>query len=277
MFGFTILPALLQIALSAWLAESPRWLLAQNKPKDAADILRRLRGMNDVYEEIDSICSASDRESANVSVWHVICDQSIRYALVVSIGLQVAQQFSGINAVIFYANSFFQDIGVANPLIGTTLVGAINVVSTGVALALMDRVGRRPLLLWSCAGMLVSAVILTAALLHWLPSASTLSVGALMCYVWFFEIGLGPIPWLIVAEMFPSQPRPTAMSLATMVNWICSFIIGIVFPTLQASMHNFSFVPFGCVLLASDVFTLRYVPETKGKTLEEIQKELSER
>lgn len=276
MFGFTIIPALVQIALASWLSESPRWLLTQNEPKQAADILRRLRGMNDVYEEIDSICSASDSETSNVSVFRVLCDRSIRYALIVGIGLQIAQQLSGINAVIFYANSFFDNIGVANPLVGTTLVGTVNVVSTGVALILMDRVGRRPLLLWSVAGMFFSAIVLTAALLHWLPASSTISVGAMMSYVWFFEIGLGPIPWLIVAEMFPAQPRPTAMSVATMVNWICSFIIGIGFPLLQSTLADFSFIPFAAVLLASYVFIARFVPETKGKTLEEIQRELAE-
>lgn len=172
------------------------------------------------------------------------------------------------------ANSFFLSVGLQSPLVGTTLVGAVNALSTGVALLLMDRVGRRPLLLWSCMGMFVSSVVLTLAMLHVFPHSSMVSVGAMMAYVWFFEIGLGPIPWLIVAEMFPAPPRPTAISIATMVNWICSFIIGLGFPFLQETLVSLAFVPFALVLLVSFGCTYYYVPETKGKTLEEIQREL---
>ena len=215
LMGFTVVPALLQIALSSLLTESPRWLLSKNKPKEAADILRRLRGTNDVYEEIDSICSASDNESGEMGIWAVLCDRSIRFPLVVGIVLQLAQQFSGINAVMFYANLFFKNVGLASPLVGTTLVGVVNVVSTGVALVLMDTAGRRPLLLYSCVGMLASTVVLTLGLLKLLPFASMASVGGVMCFVWFFEIGLGPIPWLIVAEMFPAKTFTCCSATAT--------------------------------------------------------------
>lgn len=271
LFGFTAIPAILQIALASLLTESPRWLLTQNKPKEAAEILRKLRGTNDVYEEIDSICSASDQEGSGMGIWDVICDRNIRFPLVVGIVLQAAQQLSGINAVMFYANSFFQNVGLSNPLVGTTLVGIVNVISTGVALVLMDTAGRRPLLLYSGVGMLASAVLLTLGLLHILPYDNIVSVGGLMCYVWFFEIGLGPIPWLIVAEMFNAQPRPAAMSLATMTNWVFSFLVGILFPFIQEYMTSYSFLPFGVVLILALFFIARYVPETKGKTIEEIQ------
>ncbi|KAL4147774.1 hypothetical protein PRNP1_011528 [Phytophthora ramorum] len=117
LFGFTAVPGILQLALASLLTESPRWLLTKNKPKEAADILRRLRGSNDVYEEIDSICSASDNESgANTGIWDVLRDRSIRFPLVAAVVLQVAQQFSGINAVMFYASSFFKNVGLKDPL-----------------------------------------------------------------------------------------------------------------------------------------------------------------
>ncbi|TMW61348.1 hypothetical protein Poli38472_012539 [Pythium oligandrum] len=277
MMGFTTIPAILQIALSSLLTESPRWLLTKNRPREAADILRRLRGTAEVYEEIDSICSASDNESGDMGIWAVLRDPTIRLPLIVGVTLQVAQQFSGINAVMFYANLFFKNVGLQDPLMGTTLVGIVNVVSTGVALVLMDTAGRRPLLIYSCVGMVVSTFILTLALLKLLPFSGMISVGGVMCFVWFFEIGLGPIPWLIVAEMFPAQPRPTAMSIATMVNWICSFIVGLVFPSIQSSLNELSFVPFGVCLVLSLVFVLKYVPETKGKTIAEIQTEMHQK
>ncbi|EQC31526.1 hypothetical protein SDRG_10700 [Saprolegnia diclina VS20] len=275
MFGFTIIPAFLQLALASFLTESPRWLLTQNKPKEAAEILRRLRGTTDVYEEIDSICSASDNENSGMTMWQVLGDKSIRFPLIVGVTLQIAQQLSGINAVMFYASSFFQGVHLSNPLVGTTLVGVVNVVSTGVALVLMDTAGRRPLLLWSCGGMILSCVVLTLGLWQLLPYYEMVSVGGVMLFVWFFEIGLGPIPWLIVAEMFPAKPRPTAMALATMVNWLFSFVIGITFPMLQNHLLENSFVPFGIALVLAFAFTFKYVPETKGKTLEEIQQDMA--
>ncbi|KAH9116934.1 hypothetical protein AeMF1_009141 [Aphanomyces euteiches] len=275
MFGFTAIPALLQLALASFLTESPRWLLTQNKPKEAAEILRRLRGTTDVYEEIDSICSASDNESSDMSVWEVLLDKSIRFPLIVGISLQIFQQLSGINAVMFYSTSFFKMVHLPNPLVGATLVGAINVISTGVALVLMDTAGRRPLLLWSCGGMILSCVLLTLGMWHVLPYSEMVSVGGMMLFVWFFEIGLGPIPWLIVAEMFPAKPRPTAMSVATMVNWVFSFVVGILFPTMQTLLGSDTFVPFGLVLIVSFLFIYKYVPETKGKTLEEIQQDMA--
>uniref|UniRef100_A0AAV1VIS7 Hexose transporter 1 n=1 Tax=Peronospora matthiolae TaxID=2874970 RepID=A0AAV1VIS7_9STRA len=275
LFGFTAIPGILQLALASLLTESPRWLLTKNRPKEAADILRRLRGSNDVYEEIDSICSASDNESgANTGIWAVLTDKSVRFPLVAAVVLQISQQFSGINAVMFYASSFFKNVGLKDPLVGATLVYTVNVIATGVALVLMDTAGRRPLLIYSATGMIVSSVVLTLGLMDALPFASMVSVGGVMCFVWFFEIGLGPIPWLIVAEMFPAKPRPTAMSIATMVNWLCSFLVGLLFPTMQSTLGQYTFVPFGISLCLALAFIFKYVPETKGKTIQEIQEEL---
>lgn len=116
--------------------------------------------------------------------------------------LHAAQQLTGINAIFYYSNSFFVGI-IDNPLVGTTLVGVINVVATYVALQLMDSTGRVPLLLWSTGGMLASAVVVTLTLLGFVPNV--VAVIGVMSFVTFFEIGLGPIPWLIVAEMFDAK------------------------------------------------------------------------
>ncbi|KAG3182234.1 hypothetical protein PC128_g14752 [Phytophthora cactorum] len=171
-------------------------------------------------------------------------------------------------------HSFFKNVGLKDPLVGATLVYTVNVISTGVALVLMDTAGRRPLLIYSAIGMIISSIVLTLGLMNALPFASMASVGGVMCFVWFFEIGLGPIPWLIVAEMFPAKPRPTAMSIATMVNWSCSFLVGLTFPTMQRELGEYTFVPFCAALCLALAFTLKYVPETKGKTIQEIQDEL---
>uniref|UniRef100_A0AAV1T859 Hexose transporter 1 n=1 Tax=Peronospora matthiolae TaxID=2874970 RepID=A0AAV1T859_9STRA len=105
--------------------------------------------------------------------------------------------------------------------------------------------------------------------------SSFFSVGGVMSFVWFFEIGLGPIPWLIASEMFPPKSRTAATSIATMVNWLGLFIIGIVFPTMQRALGNFIYVPFAITLSLTLAFSLKFVPETKGKTLDEIQQEVN--
>ncbi|KAG6620099.1 sugar transporter [Phytophthora cinnamomi] len=198
-------------------------------------------------------------------------------AFAINIYMLIAGRFllSGINAVMFYASSFFQNAGLEDPLVGITLVYIVNVLATIVALMLMDSAGRRPLLLWSVVGMLVSSGILTVGLMDLLPFANMFSVGGVMSFVWFFEIGLGPIPWLIAAEMFPPKSRTTATSIATMVNWLGLFIIGIVFPTMQNALGDYIFVPFAILLCLTLAFSLKFVPETKGKTLDEIQEEIN--
>ncbi|GLE09326.1 hypothetical protein PINS_up020935 [Pythium insidiosum] len=210
-----------------------------------------------------------------MGIWAVLSDRTIRFPLIVGIALQVAQQFSGINRRHVLSNLFFQNVGLKDPLVGTTLVGTINVISTGVALVLMDTAGRRPL-----PHLLVHRHDRVVARAHGsrclscCRSTAMVSVGGVMCFVWFFEIGLGPIPWLIVAEMLPAKPRPTAMSIATMVNWMCSFIVGLVFPSMQASLNEYSFVPFAVCLAFCAGVHAEVRPETKGKTITEIQAEM---
>ncbi|KAG7394554.1 hypothetical protein PHYBOEH_005008 [Phytophthora boehmeriae] len=276
MFGFAGILGALQIVLAPLLVESPRWLLSNGNSKDAESTLKQLRQSKDVLEEIGSIGVANGNESDDIpGVWDVLCDSKIRLPLIVAVALQCAQQLSGINAVMFYANSFFQNAGLENPLVGITLVYVVNVLATVVALMLMDSVGRRLLLLWSIAGMLVSSGVLSLGLMNLLPFANFISVGGVMSFVWFFEIGLGPIPWLIAAEMFPAKSRTTATSIATMVNWLGLFIVGIVFPSMQKALDDYIFIPFAVILALSLGFSLRYVPETKGKTQEEIVEEMS--
>ena len=116
--------------------------------------------------------------------------------------LHAAQQLTGINAIFYYSNSFFVGV-IGSPLVGTTLVGAVNVVATYIALQLMESTGRVPLMLWSLGGMLISTVVVTMTLLDYIPNI--VAVFGVMTFVFFFEIGLGPIPWLIVGEMFDAK------------------------------------------------------------------------
>lgn len=171
-----------------------------------------------------------------------------------------------------FSNSFFEGV-IDNPLVGTTIVGAVNVLATYAALLLMDSSGRRTLILWSAGGMLASCIVLTMALLGYLNNI--LALVAVNVYVIFFEIGLGPIPWLIVAEMFDAKYVAVAMSACSQLNWACNFIVGLCFPFINEFLGPYSFMPFAAVLLATFVFAWTILPETQGTTPEELAVEIA--
>ena len=203
------------------------------------------------------------------AMWGLLTSKNSRVLVVSCIILQMSQQLCGINAVFYYSTSFFEGV-ISNPLIGTMLVGVVNVLGTYVALLLMDKTERRNLILVSAGGMFLSTALITISLLGYISHAFV-AVVSMMLYVCFFELGLGPIPWLIVAEMFDAKYVATAMSLSCIVNWVCNFFVGLSFPFIQASLGNLSFVPFGCVLMMTCLFTYGYLPETYGRSVEEIQ------
>jgi SP family facilitated glucose transporter-like MFS transporter 3 len=171
--------------------------------------------------------------------------------------------------VFYYSSTFFEGVS-DDPLQGTTIVAFVNVLATYAALNLMDNTNRRTLILWSSGGMLVSTFFIIAALMEFIPKS--IALAAVMAFVSFFEIGLGPIPWLIVAEMFDAKYVATAMSLACIVNWACNFLVGLLFPLMQASLGPLSFGPFAVVLVLTFLFSYMYLPETHGKSVEEIQR-----
>merc|ERR1712238_4493 len=136
----------------------------------------------------------------------------------------------------------------------------------------MDSFGRRTLILWSTGGILISTICIMFALLGILNK--DIALIAVNAYVFFFEIGLGPIPWLIVAEMFDAKYVSIAMSAACQLNWACNFIVSFVFPFMHEYLGAYAFVPFACVLLFTFVYALIWLPETQGTTPEELQKAL---
>ena len=182
--------------------------------------------------------------------------------------------------VFYYSTQFFDDAGIDGK-VGTILAGAVNVVATALSIPLIEKLGRRPLILVGEGGMLLSAVVLTAALVAKSASPSLSStlgpvaIAAVLIFVAFFEIGLGAIPWSIGAELFPENSRGSAMALASVANWSAATLVGFIFPFMQSALGNYSFVPFAVWLAAAMVFTLARVPETKGKSPQELVRELN--
>ena len=195
-------------------------------------------------------------------------DRSVRPLVTVAVVLHLCQQFCGINAVFYYSTDFFRGV-IDDPLMGSVLVCGINVVATLAATVLMDQIGRRTLMIVSISGMIVSTALVVSALLGILPNFVALF--AVMSFVSFFEIGLGPIPWLIVAEMFEPNYVASAQSLACQVNWMSNFIVGVGFPFMQQALGPMSFLPFGVVLVCCLAFVSARMPETHGATLADVR------
>jgi MFS family permease len=206
---------------------------------------------------------------------------AVRPALLTGITLAAVQQLSGINAVIYYAPSIMEKTGLSasNSILYSVVVGAINVAATVVSFRLVDRTGRRPLLLSSLGAMLVSLALLGLTFALPLGAAdSWLSLICLVAYIAAFAVGLGPIFWLLIAEIFPAHARAAGASASTAANWFWNFVVGLLFlPLATAIGEGETFWVFGAVCALGLVFVQRFVPETKGRSFDEIDADVRER
>ena len=274
MFGLAAIPAAILAIGMYFLPESPRWLVSKNLIDSAKNVLIRIRGNKDVNAELEEIQKSLAVKSGG---WRDLFTPLIRPALIVGVGLAILQQITGINTVIYYAPMIFEFTGIKSAsasILATVGVGLVNVVMTVVALMLVDRIGRRPLLLTGLSGMIVGLGVLGLA--FFLPGLSG-SLGwiaeiSLMLYVGAFAVGLGPVFWLLISEIYPLKIRGVAMSIATSANWGANLFVALTFLTLiQATGRSLTFWIYGLVGVAAWLFTWFLVPETKGRSLEEIE------
>jgi SP family galactose:H+ symporter-like MFS transporter len=256
------------------LPDTPRWLVNHNKPDEARKVLKRIRGNVDVEKELGEIQQGLKQQKSGRAE---LLNPLVKPALIIGVALAVFQQVTGINTVIYYAPKIFQFAGVTSSsaaIFATLLVGIVNVVFTVVAILLLDRVGRRPLLLVGLAGMVSSLVLLGVSfyftsLLGLLGDLATIG---LMVYVASFAIGLGPVFWLLVSEIYPLKVRGLAMSIASEANWGSNLIVALTFLTLiQFIGRSGTFWFYAVIGAFAFVFAYLLVPETKGRTLEEIE------
>ncbi|XP_035585046.1 solute carrier family 2, facilitated glucose transporter member 3 isoform X3 [Zalophus californianus] len=275
LLGFTIIPAVLQSAALPFCPESPRFLLINRKEEESArDILQRLWGTQDVTQDIQEMKDESTRmaQEKQATVLELFRSRSYQQPIMISIMLQLSQQLSGINAVFYYSTGIFKDAGVQEPIYATIGAGVVNTIFTVVSLFLVERAGRRTLHMTGLGGMAVCSIFMTISLLlkdnyNWM---SFVCIGAILVFVAFFEIGPGPIPWFIVAELFSQGPRPAAMAVAGCSNWTSNFLVGLLFPSAAFYLGAYVFIIFTGFLILFLVFTFFKVPETRGRTFEEI-------
>ncbi|KAL0280738.1 UNVERIFIED_CONTAM: hypothetical protein PYX00_001954 [Menopon gallinae] len=277
LLGLAFFPPVLQLLLLPLCPESPRYLLITKQwEEEARKALRRLRASNQVEEDIQEMRAEQQTQQAEakISMSELICSPTLRFPLIIGVVMQLSQQLSGINAVFTYSTGLFISSGLPeeSAKFATIGSGAIMVFMTVVSIPLMDRTGRRTLHLYGLGGMFIFSIFITISFLikemtDWM---SYLSVVSTLGFVVFFAVGPGSIPWMITAELFSQGPRPAAMSIAVLVNWMANFLVGIGFPTMKVTLENYTFLPFSVLLAIFWIFTYKRVPETKGKTFEEI-------
>ncbi len=277
MLALAAIPALILGVGMIFLPESPRWLIAHDRLEQGRGILQRIRAQQTVEQTDHEIGEIQAGLAQQTHGWDELRHPGVRPALLVGILLALFQQLTGINTVIYYAPTIFQYAGITSSsaaILATVGVGAVNVLITIVAVWLIDRVGRRPLLLISLIGMTLSLFALGLAFRS--PqvggTAGWFAAISLGVYIASFAIGLGPVFWLLISEIYPLTIRGLGMSLATVMNWGTNLIVALSFLTLIERLgKSGTFWLYASISIAALLFTIFVVPETKGRSLEEIE------
>lgn len=276
MLGLGVVPAIILLIGTIYLPESPRWMILKGWDHKARDVLQRLRHGENINKEFNEIHQTVEIEKG---AHRLLFAKWLRPILFISLGLSFFQQVTGINAIIYYAPTILQMSGfkyASNAILATLGIGVINVLFTIIALPLIDRWGRRPLLLCGLIGMFISLLIMGTA--FYLPTFTALrwvAVASMVIYIASFAMSLGPIMWLVISEIFPLNIRGVGASLAISVSWGFNMLVSLTFLTLIqfiGTSHTFWLYAALCVL--GWIFVYFIVPETKNCSLEHIETNL---
>lgn len=275
MMGSEIVPAIFLLAVLFPAKESPRWLIQMNREDSARGILESMGGAAYAGDEITAVRTVLQQEES--SMLELLSHARFRRPLIIAVLLMAFSQFSGINAIMYYSTEIFTTahVGVKDSFAASTVIGLVNLLFTFVAIALVDKAGRRPLLL---IGLTAQVIALGCA--GWMFHTNAGGIGLLAAIVAFiaaFAMALGPIPWILCSEIFPMRIRGRAMSVATFAIWISCYIVAVTFPKMNNSPHigpALTFWIYGLCSALALLFVFTMVPETKGRTLEEIEMKL---
>ncbi|XP_043719143.1 sugar transporter ERD6-like 7 [Telopea speciosissima] len=272
-----IVPCIILLVGLCFIPESPRWLAKVGHQREFEAALRALRGQNanisqeeaEIQDYIESL-----QQFPKVTIIDLFHKKYIR-SVIVGVGLMVFQQFGGINGIVFYASQIFVSAGFP-PNVGNILYALLQVVVTAVGATLIDRAGRRPLLMVSASGLLAGSLLIAMSFyfktFQYFPkSVPILALAGVLLYIGSFSVGMGAVPWVVMSEIFPINVKGTAGSLVTLVNWLGSWVTSYTFNLLVTWSSYGTFFFYAAICAMALIFIFKVVPETKGRTLEDIQ------
>ena len=276
MFGSGALPAAAFLILLFFVPESPRWLVKQKQDAKALEVLSKINGEAQAQKEFAEIRETISHESGSFGQ---LFKPGMRVALAIGVVLAVLQQVTGINVFLYYGPEIFKKLGSGNSaaFLQTVIVGAVNMAFTFVAIRTVDRIGRKPLMLVGAAGMGISLFVL--GLSSYLQRTELWALVFMLGYIACFALSVGPVTWVILSEIFPTRIRGRAMAMATVCLWAANYVVSQTFPMMDENPflvekfhHGFTFWIYAVLCAVQVLFVWRFVPETKGKSLEEIEK-----
>lgn len=265
------------IFLVTSLPESPRWLLSKNRRDEVVSVMKKIGGqqlIDDELPEMEKILLI-EKSKEKVNLGEIFKGKTGKIVLIGTL-IAAFQQITGINAVIMFAPNIFQAAGSAamDSMMLSVIVGLVNFFMTIIALWLVDKKGRKTLLLWGAAGMIISLTYLSYEFSKPIQYGTGVLI-ALLAYISFFAASFAPVMWVIISEIYPNRIKGVAMSFSTAVSWLCTFLTVYFAPVIQGTLGlNFLFGIFGVFSIIAFVFVKIWIPETKGKSLEEIEMHL---
>ena len=271
MFGSEAVPAGLFALLICFVPETPRYLVSINQDNKALGILSKINGSEKAAQILQDIKDTMTVRTEKLMTYGAMC-------IFIGIMLSVFQQAVGINAVLYYAPRIFGDMGMDNPMMITVFMGIINILFTLVAIFTVEKWGRKPLLIWGSLGMALGAFGVALTFGH--AGMEFFTAASLLLYSASFMFSWGPITWVLIAEIFPNTIRGAAVAIAVAFQWIFNFIVSSTFvPMFNMHLsegddfgHWFTYGLYGVICVIAAIFVWKLVPETKGKTLEDMTK-----
>jgi SP family xylose:H+ symportor-like MFS transporter len=275
MFGSEIIPSILFLVFIFLIPESPRWLLQKGKSEQAVAVLEKINAPEDVAQVQSEIQNSLEQEDKGQ--WNNLMNPIYKKALFVGIGLSILQQLTGINAILYYAPEIFKSLGSSTDasLLETSILGVVNLIFTLLAIKWVDKMGRKPLLYIGSAGMTIS--LAAVGIFIYNEAVGNYVLPFLILFMASFSISWGPIVWVLLSEIFPNKIRSLALAISVFIQWVANFVVTQVFPSLvenQWLKDNFNgafpFYLFSVICLFSLFFVWKKVPETKNKSLEQM-------
>ena len=269
MLGSETLPALLFLFIIFFIPESPKWLIIKGKPSEATAVLSRILGSEDeINAEVEATRSSSGEDKGS---WSDLLKPGILVAVLAGCAIAILGQFMGVNAVLYYGPKIFSEAGFDNPMFSTVLVGLVNFATTVLAVFIIDRVGRKQLIYWGVSGMIICLIAIGTYFATGGVLGNGFMLAFFLAYVFCCAISISAIVFVLLSEMYPNSIRGRAMSLAGFMLWVGTYLVGQLTPVLLEWSQAGTFFIFAVMCIPYMLIMWKVIPETTGRTLEEIE------